>query len=88
MKEENEELFHTFGYVKDDRKENTTPFIDFEGKAKPESVAKTNYFKKLNEMAWAKRMKYKKGQLPEEKILLKDGLPGTVRLITRINIMS
>ena len=46
----NEELFHIFGYVKDDEKlpNNVTPFLDFEGKAKPESVSKINYYKELN----------------------------------------
>ena len=55
----NEELFHTFGYVKDEERipDNNTPFLDYEGKARPESVAKTNYYKKLNEMAMQKRMR-------------------------------
>ena len=55
MKEVNEELFHILGYVKDDNEDNLTQFIDYEGKAKPESVAKTNYYKKLNELAWERR---------------------------------
>lgn len=52
-KEHNEELFHTFGYVKDEERipDNNTPFLDYEGKAKPSSVAKTNYYKQLNAMA-------------------------------------
>ena len=43
--EVNEDIFHIFGYAKDDREDNTTPFIDYEGKARPENVAKTNYYK-------------------------------------------
>jgi len=38
-KQHNEELFHIFGYVKDDRDpNNNTPFLDYEGKAKPENA--------------------------------------------------
>ena len=49
----NEDLFHIFGYVKDDERlpNNNTPFLDFEGKADPENVEKINYFRKLNEKA-------------------------------------
>ena len=61
----NEELFHTFGYVKDDERipNNNTPFLDYEGKAKPENVSKTNYYMKLNEMAMEKRMRIQHGDL-------------------------
>ena len=52
MKQTNEEIFHILGYAKDEREDNITPFIDYEGKAKLENVAKINYFKKLNEVAW------------------------------------
>lgn len=57
-KKHNEELFHTFGYVKDDEAlpDNITPFMDFEGKASPKSVQKLNYYKQLNEMAMKKRL--------------------------------
>jgi len=36
-KKQNEELFHIFGYVKDEQRipDNVTPFMDFEGKADP-----------------------------------------------------
>ena len=49
MADKNEEIFHIFGYAKDDRPENTTPFVDYQGKARQENIDKTNYFKKLNE---------------------------------------
>ena len=61
---------YIFGYAKDDREDNTTPFIDYEGKARSESIAKTNYYKELNELAWKKRMTIKHGELPESKIEL------------------
>ena len=65
FKETNEEMFHIFGYAKDDRDDNNTPFMDYEGKARPENVSKTNYYKKLNELAWSRRMKIRKGDLPK-----------------------
>ena len=34
QKKVNEELIHFFGYAKDDRSDNITPFFDFEGRAK------------------------------------------------------
>jgi hypothetical protein len=33
QKKVNEELIHFFGYAKDGRPDNITPFFDFEGKA-------------------------------------------------------
>ena len=64
----NEDLFHIFGYVKDDERipDNNTPFLDFEGQAKPENVAKTNYYKKLNERAMEKRKRIRQGDLAAE----------------------
>ena len=70
FKETNEDMFHIFGYVKDDRNDNNTPFMDYEGKARLESVEKTNYYKKLNELAWVKRLRLKHGHLPKDKIRL------------------
>ena len=70
MKITNEEIFHIFGYVKDNREDNHTPFMDYEGRAAPESVAKLNYYKKLNEVAFERRMKIKHGNLPDEKLQL------------------
>ena len=87
MKADNEKLYHIFGYVKDDRNDNKTPLIDYEGKASKENVAKINHYKKLNELAWQRRMKIKHGDLPEQKILTSDSLPGRVRVITQINVM-
>lgn len=50
----NEEIFHIFGYVKDETLNpgSHTAFLDFEGTAKPENVAKTNYYHQLNKRAF------------------------------------
>ena len=87
MKSDHEKLFHIFGYVKHAKNDNKTPLIDYEGKASKENVDNINYYKKLNEMAWKRRMKIPNGDLPEEKILTSDALPGRVRVITQINVM-
>lgn len=42
--------------------------MDYKGKSPPEIVAKHNYYRELNKLAWKKRMKIKHGSLPEEKI--------------------
>ena len=65
----NEELFHMFGYVKDEQRipDNNTPFLDYQGKAKTENVAKTNYYKKLNQIAMEKRMRIAHGDLAPDK---------------------
>ena len=68
MFEKNEDIFHIFGYVKDDRQDNTTPFVDYKGKASPENVKKTNYYKKLNEIAWKRRLALPHGELPKAKV--------------------
>ena len=83
----NEEVFHIFGYAKDDREDNTTPWVDYKGKAKPENVAKTNYYKELNKKAWEKRKLLPHGQLPKEKVQHHKDMPGTMSIITEFNIM-
>ena len=92
VKAYNEELFHMFGYVKDEERipENNTPFLDYEGKAKPENVEKTNYYKKLNEIAMEKRMRIAHGDLASdnEKIKIGPGAQGGFRLISELNIMD
>ena len=84
----NEEVFHIFGYAKDEREDNTTPFMDYKGKARPESVAKTNYYKELNKKNWAKRMKVPHGSLPTAKVQHHCTEPGTMSIITEFNIME
>ena len=86
--EVNEEIFHIFGYAKDDREDNTTPFIDYEGKARPENVAKTNYYKQLNEMAWKKRLAVPHGSLPEDKIVQSVNATGVYDMITEMNVLA
>ena len=44
-----------FGYVEDGNPENKTPYFDYKGKASAENIKKMNYFKTLNEEAFAKR---------------------------------
>ena len=48
IKKRNEDVFHIFGYVKDDRNDDGTPFMDYEGTASAKSTEQLNYFKKLN----------------------------------------
>ena len=83
----NEEIFHIFGYAKGEGEENTTPFMDYEGKAHPENVAKTNYYKELNKRAWEKRMKVKHGELPEEKIQCDDSINEAFSLINHWDVI-
>ena len=87
----NEELFHIFGYVKDDERlpENNTPFMDFEGNACPKSVEKLNYFRKLNDKAVAKRklslsQKFEK----ERNISVGPDVEGGIKLVRHMEIMS
>ena len=76
------------GYVKDDNPDNTTPFVDYEGKANPGNVEKNNYYKELNKLAWARRMKVKKGDLPETKLPIRYDLPGAMPVISQINVLQ
>jgi len=48
-------LLHVFGYVEDGNPENKTPYFDYKGKASAENIKKMNYFKTLNDEAFAKR---------------------------------
>ena len=89
-KNHNEELFHVFGYVKDEQNlpDNNTPFMDYDGKAAPKSVDKINYYKKLNEKAMEKRMRIKHGQLADEKINVGPSADAGIRLISKMKIME
>ena len=91
-KKQNEELFHIFGYVKDEQRnpESVTPFMDYEGKADAQNVAKTNYYKKLNEMAMEKRMRIQHGKLADsdKKVHVGPGVEGGVKLISQMKIME
>ena len=86
----NEDLFHIFGYVKDDERvpDNNTPFLDFEGRAKPESVAKINLYRKLNEEGMRKRMLIKHGDLADQKHEVGPSIDGGVRLITELKVIE
>ena len=88
----NEDLFHIFGYVKDDERlpNNNTPFLDFNGKADPEHVKKINYYKTLNEKAMQKRMKIRHGDLArdENKICVGPKVAGGRNMISLLNIVS
>ena len=90
-KEYNEDLFHIFGYVKDDERipDNNTPFLDYEGKAKPENVAKTNYYRELNKRAMQKRRNIATGDLAADhmKYPIGPGTEGAIKMITELNIM-
>mmetsp|Transcript_22193 Transcript_22193/g.29688 ORF Transcript_22193/g.29688 Transcript_22193/m.29688 type:complete len:158 (+) Transcript_22193:1058-1531(+) len=87
----NEELFHVFGYVKDDERlpNNVTPFMDFEGQASPKSVEKTNYYRKLNEIAMEKRMRMRGGIADQDnKIHVGPGIDGGIRLVTEMQVLK
>ena len=88
----NEDLFHIFGYIKDEERipNNNTPFLDFEGQADPESVKKINYFRKLNEKAMQARMKIKHGDLAkdQDKITVGPGIEGGRSLISLLHVMD
>ena len=86
--EVNEEINHIFGYAKDDREDNTTPFVDYEGKARPESITKTNYYKKLNELNWRKRMAVPHGCLPEAKIEHTEHAHGVFNMISHMQVLQ
>ena len=91
-KNHNEELFHIFGYVKDEENnpDSHTAFMDFEGRAKPENVAKMNYYKQLNERAFLKRKLIRNGTLadPQNKIQVGVSAPGGIRMISHLDIMN
>lgn len=91
-KRHNEELFHIFGYVKDEVNNpgSSTGYLDFEGTAKPENVAKINYYRTLNERAMEKRMLIKNGDLakPENKIHVGKGVDGGISLIAHMDVMN
>ena len=70
MQDLNEELFHTFGYVKHENNDTETQFVDYNGKAKASSVDKINYYRKLNEKAFEKRLKTRHGELPKTKTVV------------------
>ena len=55
-----------------------------------ESVAKTNYFRKLNEIAMEKRMRIRHGDLApcSDKIKIGPSVEGGFRLISELNIMA
>ena len=88
----NEELFHIFGYVKDDinNANSHTGYLDFNGTAKPENVAKINYFRTLNQRAIEKRKAIRHGEVarPENKINVGSGMDGGMSMISHLNIMN
>jgi len=64
--------------------------MDFEGKAKPENVAKINYYKTLNQRAMQKRKAIKHGDLAADKMkhTVGPGANGGIKMISHLNIMS
>ena len=87
----NEELFHIFGYVKDERiPNNNTPFLDYEGQASPKSTEKLNYYREMNKLAMRKRLAMTKGaNLPEdERIHVGPGIDGGVKLVRYMEVLS
>lgn len=81
----NEELFHVFGYVKDEERMpgNVAGFLDFEGQASPKSVEKINYFREMNKVAMEKRKKMTTMDAkPDKKIMIGPGVEGGFNLVT------
>ena len=91
-KNHNEELFHIFGYVKDEERNpgSHTDYLDFNGMAKPENVAKINYYRTLNDRAFEKRKLILNGDLakPKDKIHVGVGVEGGIKLITHLEVMN
>ena len=91
QKSVNEELIHLFGYAKDDRADNNTPFFDFEGKARKSSVDQTCGYKALNTRAMEKRLIQiqKHGKRPPREIY--SALPkmrdGEIKLVTHFQVL-
>ena len=56
--------------------------MDYEGQAKPESVAKINYYKQLNEQGMQKRMRIKHGDLAKEKHSVGPDAEGGIKMIS------
>ena len=87
----NEDLFHIFGYAKDEENNpgNHAGFLDFEGRAKPENIAKMNYYKTLNKRAFEKRKGIVNGQLakPANKIQVGTDAEGGLRLIPHLDVI-
>jgi len=98
MKEVNEEIFHIFGYADmSEEKEyldipNNTPYMDFNGKASPQSKAKFNYYKELNKAAMKKRLKLKHGDLQKDELKIKIDITnkkdGAYSCISELNIFQ
>ena len=80
QKEMNEDVYHMFGYVdmseekEFSEKPNNTPFVNYEGKQKPENKAKFNYYKELNKLAFERRFKVPLNDIPGNKDKVKIGL--------------
>ena len=64
--------------------------MDFEGRAKPENLAKINYYKQLNERAFLKRKLIRNGNLatPQNKIQVGVNAPGGIRMISHLDVMN
>ena len=64
--------------------------MDFEGRAHPESLAKMNYYKQLNEKAFQKRKLIRNGNLasPQNKIHVGVNAPGGIRMISHLDVMN
>ena len=85
----NEEVFHIFGYAKnDDDPTSKTQFMDYKGKAHPENVKKTNFYKEINKKNWEKRMKVPHGQLPKTKVTPTPHVEGTIDMIEAMNVVG
>ena len=70
--------------------ENITPFLDYEGKANPENVAKINYYKELNRSAMQKRMNIRHGESadPSNKIWVGPNSESALRMIPHLGMVK
>ena len=70
--------------------DNVAAFMDYEGQANPKNVEKINYFRRLNEIGFAKRKQMAQGNLAEQdkKIWLGPGMPGGFNLLTHVETLK
>ena len=88
-----EKLVHFFGYAVDEKNPNNiTPYFDYKGTAKKESVNLINGFKRLNERAFLMREQQIKkfGKTPPREIIsnMLHIRPGEIKMIPYFELMD
>lgn len=85
-----EEYIHFFGYAKSDREDVSTPFFDYEGRAKQSSVDNINGFKELNKKAFEVRRKMAQSanKTPRQLNINTTTEPGTISMISAMEVLK